>query len=121
MGGKAAHEKGTAWEWTPDEARTVGRKGGARAHWPKYFFSTERYDMALYRQASKDAPVEKRFFSWYTLPERPKNLVRVTIKHAMARINIEIAGGYKAAQLRAELEKPTSGTIEQCPSGFGWS
>ncbi len=27
-GGRAAHEKGTAHEWTPDEARDAGRKGG---------------------------------------------------------------------------------------------
>jgi general stress protein YciG len=27
-GGRAAHEKGTAHEWTPDEARRAGRKGG---------------------------------------------------------------------------------------------
>src|SRR2546423_13552217 len=27
-GGKAAHEKGTAHEFTPDEARNAGRKGG---------------------------------------------------------------------------------------------
>ena len=27
-GGRAAHEKGTAHEWTTDEARTAGRKGG---------------------------------------------------------------------------------------------
>ena len=27
-GGKAAHEKGTAHEFTPDEAREAGRKGG---------------------------------------------------------------------------------------------
>ena len=27
-GGRAAHEKGTAHEWTADEARTAGRKGG---------------------------------------------------------------------------------------------
>lgn len=27
-GGRAAHEKGTAHEWTPDEARQAGRKGG---------------------------------------------------------------------------------------------
>ena len=27
-GGKAAHAKGTAHEWTPDEARQAGRKGG---------------------------------------------------------------------------------------------
>lgn len=28
MGGKAAHQKGTAHEFTTDEARTAGRKGG---------------------------------------------------------------------------------------------
>lgn len=27
-GGRAAHQKGTAHEWTSDEARTAGRKGG---------------------------------------------------------------------------------------------
>ncbi len=28
MGGRAAHQKGTAHEFTPDEAREAGRKGG---------------------------------------------------------------------------------------------
>jgi uncharacterized protein len=27
-GGRAAHQKGTAHEWTSDEARSAGRKGG---------------------------------------------------------------------------------------------
>ena len=27
-GGRAVHEKGTAHEWTSDEARAAGRKGG---------------------------------------------------------------------------------------------
>jgi uncharacterized protein len=27
-GGRAAHEKGSAHEWTADEARSAGRKGG---------------------------------------------------------------------------------------------
>lgn len=31
-GGKAAHEKGTAHEWTPEEARNAGRKGGLASH-----------------------------------------------------------------------------------------
>ena len=30
-GGRAAHEKGTAHEWTTDEARAAGRKGGLAA------------------------------------------------------------------------------------------
>src|SRR2546428_12138471 len=28
LGGRAAHEKGTAHEFTPEEARAAGRKGG---------------------------------------------------------------------------------------------
>jgi len=31
-GGKAAHQKGTAHEWTSDEAREAGRKGGMASH-----------------------------------------------------------------------------------------
>ena len=31
-GGKAAHEKGTAHEFTPEEAREAGRRGGKNAH-----------------------------------------------------------------------------------------
>ena len=31
-GGKAAHEKGTAHEFTSEEAREAGRKGGHAAH-----------------------------------------------------------------------------------------
>jgi uncharacterized protein len=31
-GGKVAHEKGHAHEWTVDEAREAGRKGGAASH-----------------------------------------------------------------------------------------
>ncbi|MBI3050212.1 MAG: hypothetical protein HYY76_18095 [Acidobacteria bacterium] len=30
--GKAAHQKGTAHEWTSDEAREAGRKGGMASH-----------------------------------------------------------------------------------------
>ena len=34
-GGKAAHQKGTAHEWTSEEAREAGRKGGMASHRPK--------------------------------------------------------------------------------------
>jgi uncharacterized protein len=30
-GGKAAHERGTAHEWSSEEAREAGRKGGSAA------------------------------------------------------------------------------------------
>ena len=43
-GGKAAHQKGTAHEWTSDEAREAGRKGGMASHRRK--------------QEGGDAPVE---------------------------------------------------------------
>ena len=31
-GGKLAHLRGMAHEWTPEEAREAGRKGGAASH-----------------------------------------------------------------------------------------
>ena len=31
-GGKAAHQTGTAHEWTSEEAREAGRKGGMASH-----------------------------------------------------------------------------------------
>jgi general stress protein YciG len=31
-GGRMAHEKGAAHEWTVDEAREAGRKGGSARH-----------------------------------------------------------------------------------------
>lgn len=31
-GGRAAHQKGTAHEWTREEAREAGRKGGIASH-----------------------------------------------------------------------------------------
>jgi len=31
-GGVAAHKKGTAHEWTSEEARKAGRKGGIASH-----------------------------------------------------------------------------------------
>jgi len=31
-GGKAAHQKGTAHEWTIEEAHDAGRKGGMASH-----------------------------------------------------------------------------------------
>lgn len=35
-GGKAAHEKGSAHEWTTEEAREAGRKGGIASHRRKH-------------------------------------------------------------------------------------
>jgi general stress protein YciG len=34
-GGRAAHQKGTAHEWTSKEAREAGRKGGLASHRPR--------------------------------------------------------------------------------------
>jgi uncharacterized protein len=40
-GGKAAHAKGTAHEWTKEEAREAGRKGGMLSHQRKPRDKTE--------------------------------------------------------------------------------
>jgi putative endonuclease len=41
-GGRAAHQKGTAHEWTSDEAREAGRKGGQASHLRRRTAAVER-------------------------------------------------------------------------------
>ena len=47
-GGKAAHQKGTAHEWTSEEARDAGRKGGIASHQRRreQMTGTESFDEA---------------------------------------------------------------------------
>ena len=45
-GGKAAHQKGTAHEWTSEEAREAGRKGGMASHRRKQEQQTPQGDSA---------------------------------------------------------------------------
>ena len=76
MGGKIAHEKGTAHEFTPEEARVAGRKGGVTV-------SRDREHMALIgreggqarrREASKSSePV-----GWDEAPPEMKDVIDVT-------------------------------------------
>jgi uncharacterized protein len=50
-GGKAAHQKGSAHEWTSEEAREAGRKGGLASHRRKQQDGTQPPD-------GTDAPME---------------------------------------------------------------
>jgi uncharacterized protein len=52
-GGKAAHEKGTAHEFTPEEARSAGRKGG-------HAVSQDRNHMATIGRMGGSARVKAR-------------------------------------------------------------
>lgn len=45
-GGKAAHQKGTAHEWTSEEAREAGRKGGMASHRRKQQGGDQRSETA---------------------------------------------------------------------------
>jgi hypothetical protein len=49
-GGKAAHQKGTAHEWTSEEAREAGRKGGMASH-------RRKQEQSGADEASSDAPM----------------------------------------------------------------
>ena len=53
-GGKAAHQKGTAHEWTSEEARNAGRKGGLASH------ARRRERLAQQGPASGTMPSEAR-------------------------------------------------------------
>jgi general stress protein YciG len=52
-GGKAAHRKGTAHQWSADEAREAGRKGGAAV-------SQDREHMSMIGKAG-GAASQRRF------------------------------------------------------------
>ena len=53
-GGKAAHQKGTAHEWTSEEAREAGRKGGMASHRRRSELTSQGGDMPS-NQGSPDA------------------------------------------------------------------
>ena len=50
-GGRAAHEKGTAHEWTSAEAREAGRKGGIASH-------RRRQEPVVVQTGASEAPSE---------------------------------------------------------------
>ena len=54
-GGKAAHQKGTAHEWTSEEARDAGRKGGVASHRRKLEqHQPEGHAQAVVEQSSEE-------------------------------------------------------------------
>jgi general stress protein YciG len=57
-GGKAAHQKGTAHEWTSDEAREAGRKGGMASHQRRKQMGD---DPAGTETPAEGTPVNERF------------------------------------------------------------
>jgi len=61
-GGHAAHQKGAAHEWTSEEARSAGRKGGLAAG------RSRRETLAALRQATE--PSELSGFFGPELPDR---------------------------------------------------
>ena len=57
-GGKAAHQKGTAHEWTSEEAREAGRKGGMASHRRK-LQAREAAGSSASAEGSKDEEMEE--------------------------------------------------------------
>jgi general stress protein YciG len=55
-GGKAAHQKGTAHEWTSEEAREAGRKGGMASHRRKLQARDETRSPESNRSADDGSP-----------------------------------------------------------------
>jgi hypothetical protein len=55
-GGRAAHEKGSAHEWTADEARTAGRKGGQASRGGRGRIVTSGADEESTAGGTPDAP-----------------------------------------------------------------
>jgi len=59
-GGKAAHQKGTAHEWTSEEAREAGRKGGMASHRRKQQSGAESGEMQSDQETDRDVGDEMR-------------------------------------------------------------
>ena len=57
-GGRAAHQKGTAHEWTSDEAREAGRKGGMASHRRKSSGESEEPGDNHVAASGDDRPVD---------------------------------------------------------------
>ena len=59
-GGHAAHQKGTAHEFTPEEARAAGRKGGERSRESHKPASSSQSDAgAAHGENAEGRPVDK--------------------------------------------------------------
>jgi uncharacterized protein len=59
-GGKAAHQKGTAHEWTSEEAREAGRKGGMASHRRKQQGDTPSQDQPPETNRASDVTMMPR-------------------------------------------------------------
>ena len=98
-GGRAAHEKGTAHEWSSDEARQAGRKGGVavsqdRAHMAAIGREGGESRSAAARQARQRTPTER---------EVPMAMSREGIAD-----NHESAGGHVSRE--TDRTRPSSGS-----------
>ena len=60
-GGKAAHLKRTAHEWTSEEARAAGRKGGMASHRSKAAPQPATADVVPMPPARTTVPVASRY------------------------------------------------------------
>jgi general stress protein YciG len=56
-GGRAAHKKGAAHEWTREEAQAAGRKGGLARHRKQQSPSSPDAPQSSEAQLSPDAPL----------------------------------------------------------------
>jgi hypothetical protein len=68
-GGKAAHQKGTAHEWTSDEAREAGRKGGMASHRRRKEMMDHGGEMSMPTEASLPSEAADR-------PDEPNEQIR---------------------------------------------
>ena len=84
-GGKAAHQKGTAHEWTSEEAREAGRKGGMASHRRKQEQQggSAETDMENPRDTGDSGPVH----------DEPRD-ARTTSRYQSARLPLASASVY---------------------------
>jgi hypothetical protein len=89
-GGRAAHEKGTAHEWSSDEARHAGRKGGVtvsrdRAHMAAIGREGGESRSAAARQTRQPKPTERELVLTVTRDGGGNAAVSNTVARPAAR------------------------------------
>lgn len=94
-GGRAAHEKGTAHEWSSDEARAAGRKGGVAV-------SKDRAHMAaIGREGGESRSAAAR-------AARASRMVEREVPIAVAREGVVLADGRPS---RTPTEAPRTPSV----------
>ena len=107
-GGKAAHAKGTAHEWTSDEAREAGRKGGE-------VVSRDRAHMAAIGREGGEARGRSRARMGVTGGSGSASTSGSTSRYSDREASMTVSREMGSSAPRRDIERPTSDELRAEP------